>query len=225
MNLVRLALLTLSKSSSDEWGWCAEIDGVVLNTQRLGEHIGPARLLISAELSLGSLPTQTSSGHIVIEGNLLRRCERAIEEFANLAAVVTQSRRALHSPIPEVAFNAVTEEERSWLDESAGIHRPGRYSGALHWNIEITERNVELLRDRSDGIALLAEALSEVYPTGRFRGMMRVFERGFKLSGTSLVNPVAAFLSHFGAFRFDQAEVGNWKRLRACLTWPVFCSR
>lgn len=219
MNLVRLAQLKLSEISSEDWEWRAETDGVVLHTQRLSEPQAPVSLLVVAEVPLASLPPRSEAGQLVIEEEALRRCERAIEEFANLAAVATQSSRALSSPIPEVAFSAVTDEERSWLDQSAGIHRPGYSRGALRWQIELGGRNIEFLSDRSDGVALLAEALSDDHPTGRFRELLRVFERGFKLSPYRLIDPVTEFLSHFDALRFDKEEVKHWlKDLRDTAT-------
>ncbi|HVI35226.1 MAG TPA: hypothetical protein VM684_03255, partial [Gaiellales bacterium] len=68
---------------------------VVLNTHSLPKTPGVTHILIAAQLPLASLPLQSASGRVLIDEELLRRCERAIESFADLAAVAARSSRTL----------------------------------------------------------------------------------------------------------------------------------
>jgi hypothetical protein len=210
VNLVRLAVLSLSNPTREEWDWEVEIDKVALNTHSLRKASDVTHILIAAQLPLASLPSRSASGRIVIDEELLRRCERAIESFADLAAVAARSSRTLSSPTPEVAFSSVSKEERAWLDESAGVDRPGEWRGAFLPGIDLSDAALGLLDARPDGVALLAEALSIDHPTGRFRELLRVFERGFKRSPYRLVDPVAEFLAHFDVLQYGQDETHHW---------------
>ncbi len=210
MNLVRLAVLALSDSSEEEWNWKTETNGVEVNTQRIGEAKGPVQVLITAEVPVTSPLSRTNSGHIEIDAKALRRCEGAIEEVADLAAIARRAGRRLSSPSPEVAFSEVMEEERSWLDASSGIYRPGEYRGSLRWQIDLAGGVLGHLSDRPDGVVLLAEALSIDHATARFRELLRIFERSFRLSPYRLVEPVADFLTFFDVFQYDKAETKHW---------------
>jgi hypothetical protein len=217
MNLVRLAVLTLSDSAEkdDQGAWTTEADGVQLTAHTFQKDPGAAHMLVTAELPLDSLPSRNESGQVVIDEESLRRCERVVERFADLAAVATRSSRKLSSPSPEVGFSGVTEEERAWLDECAGIHRPSEWEGVLAPKIDLSDPSIPLLNDRSDGVALLAEALSIDHPTGRFLELLRVFERGFKCSPYKLIDPVAEFLAYFDVLEYGKDDTYRWfKTLR-----------
>jgi hypothetical protein len=215
VNLVRLAVLSLSNYSGSssmpaEWSWSTESDGVAVETHLIGEAAGVLHVMITTQVPLDVRPSRSESGYIVIGPEALRRCERVVEEFADLAAVAVRMSRKLSSPNPEVAFSAVTAEERAWLDESEGISRPSEWRGTFLPSIDLSSPIIASLTERLDGVALLAEALSIEHPTGRFRELLRVFERGFRSSPYRLVDPVADFLSYFDVLQYDKQETFHW---------------
>lgn len=72
----------------------------------------------------------------------------------------------------------------------------------------------EAARDRPDCLQLLAEALSNSHPTGRFRELIRFFERAFAKSGKPLVRLLDAHLSGNQELGFSRGEVANWEKHR-----------
>ena len=60
------------------------------------------------------------------------------------------------------------------------------------------------------GISLLAEALSHSHPTGRFHEILRLFERAFRCSSSTLIKPLTEFLSNAKNQGFSEPEIKNW---------------
>jgi hypothetical protein len=90
---------------------------------------------------------------------------------------------------------------------------------------EVTERiNLndaalrEAARDRPEGLQLLAEALSNSHPTGRFRELIRLFEQAFAKSGRPLVRLLDAYLSGNPELGYSHGEVANWDKQRNLAT-------
>src|SRR5215203_3802861 len=74
MNLVRLAVLTLSDSphEADQGAWRTEADDVQLTAHTLQKDPRAAHMLVTAELPLDSLPSRDESGQVVIDEESLR---------------------------------------------------------------------------------------------------------------------------------------------------------
>jgi hypothetical protein len=71
----------------------------------------------------------------------------------------------------------------------------------------------ELLADRPDGVALLADALSEPNPVARAREYFRLFERAFAKASERLINPLSEFLirhPRHDALNYSKEEVKHW---------------
>jgi len=135
----------------------------------------------------------------------------ALETAANIASLGLGCRRELSSPNPYVAFEAESDEEGAWLAESTGLH--GGLEGVSNQSIQHrldleSEEQLSSLRDRWDGVALLAEAITATRATGRFIDFMRLFERAFRTPAPRLTEPLVAFLDP--RFRYSTDEVRHW---------------
>jgi hypothetical protein len=62
-------------------------------------------------------------------------------------------------------------------------------------------------------VALLAEALSQDHAGGRFRDLVRVFERAFRQTGETLRYSLSRFLDGT-VFAYTEKEVQHWIRIR-----------
>jgi hypothetical protein len=68
------------------------------------------------------------------------------------------------------------------------------------------------LSDRFDGVALLAEAYAQAHALGRFRDLVRLFERAFALPAKLVWNPLLIFLDD--RYGYTSSEIGEWSRAR-----------
>ena len=170
--------------------------------------------LIFAEVPLESRPDVGADGEIVIDDQVARRSETAIERFADLAAVATSSTRKITSAVPPAGFSGVTAADRQWLAACPGLSQPPQRLNLAPATIAITDRTLLALDDRRDGVELLAEALANAHETGRFRELARFLERAFRAQPTGLVQPLADFLGHFDRLRYTRDEVEQWHHLR-----------
>ncbi len=64
----------------------------------------------------------------------------------------------------------------------------------------------QVLFDRLDGVALLAEALNSPAPLGRYLQLMRLFERAFRRGPGRLTDPLVELLQP-SLFNIEDAEV------------------
>ena len=175
---------------------------------------GPSCIAV-ARVPLKRRPKRTGNGYVVVP-DLERKVARLHLEIAsNLVSLGTGSRRALSSPNPYVAFEAQSDDERTWLAESAGLHGGlrGTVNQSMKQLLPLEHRTIQMLSDRQDGLALLSEALSGPRSTGCFMNFMRLFERAFRRSGPrGLAAPLVAFLDK--RFGYSAEEVRHWLRLR-----------
>ena len=110
------------------WTFRTEIDGVTLTIQpRTPDEKPMRRILVFAEVPLGSRLGLDGDGMIVITEQIARRSENAIERFAGLASVATFSSRAITSAVPAAGFSGVTAAEREWLASCSGLSQPARH--------------------------------------------------------------------------------------------------
>src|SRR5436305_1357976 len=82
--------------------------------------------LTVARVRLERRPKRTATGYVVVPDPQRVQARAALEAAANVAALGLGCRRELSSPNPYVAFEAESDAEHGWLDESEGLE------GGLH---------------------------------------------------------------------------------------------
>lgn len=154
-----------------------------------------SRLAVDAIVSAGG-PELDESNLVVVPVEARRAAEAAIVEYADLLAVTYQCRRIVRSPKPCLAVIAENEAEQAVLDGCGGIAAPLiRRPRALllpamgpDWDLG------SVVADRMDGVALLADALSEDGPIGQVHDMFRLFERAFATGPYGCIEMMLDFL-------------------------------
>lgn len=163
-------------------------------------------------------PEVDSDNLVRISEMPLRQAEAAIIEYADLLGVAYQCRRVVRSPNPCVALLGDTEDEWQRLEAAAGIYCPSTYRprAVLLPELGPGTRMGESVADRMDGLALLADSLSEIGPVGQVQTLFRVFERAFAEGPGACIDPLLAFLSSSTQdFGWTRDELKDWfQRLR-----------
>jgi hypothetical protein len=169
---------------------------------------------VNATMLLGSLPDIDEKGRIVIPPEVRVPCEEAIEHVANLISVLEGCSRSILSPIPCIALQHENEQERKFLQESAGIRREVQ-SSEIGLRFSIPRSDAQLmasLSDRMMGVALLAEAYSGGGESAKYRDFVRFFELAFALSSSKIEKKLAKFL--LPAMNYTRQEVRSWMEMR-----------
>ena len=212
VNFMRLAIVDLRTTTKNDWNVRTDVHGVQLTCTQMGTPEDFVRLLLSAEVPLGARPEKDENDYIVVDDDVIRRAEQCIEEFADFASVALQAGRSISSPEPEASFSAVGASDRAWLDDSNGLLLPGT---SLAWIRDEFPPGDSALRvgSRFDGVALLAEALSNEHPTGRFRELLRLFERAFTCGPHTSIGPLSA----------SCLTSGSWptRKMRSLIGWTT----
>lgn len=209
MKLVRLATLYFEPAPKQRRSWSLCMGEVKVQTMGSWDPEGKLRLLVAAEIPLAEPPLLTADGLVVVPEEQRRQTEAAIETAANIIAVTERCKRSISSPMPFMALVPEDLESRSWLDGANGFISNLRTVPGVRLRIEVDEAILDSLKDRLDGVALLAEALSHGHAMGKFHEFLRLFERAFKLSSSKLVEPLAQFLT--GASQgYTLKEVTRW---------------
>ncbi len=122
---------------------------------------------------------------------------------------------SLSSPDPCFAVLPDDESLLATLDgrRVVGLMSTGKQGGTGSTDI-IEDVGLAALGDRLDGVALLAEALSQSTATGQYLQLIRLFERAFRLGPEGLKEPLAEFL-RTSLHEFDTSEVSSWLSARA----------
>jgi hypothetical protein len=74
--------------------------------------------------------------------------------------------------------------------------------------INLDKHALSALADRTDGVALLVEALAQEHAIGKFRDFVRLFERAFALPPRKLTSPLTSFL--YSQFGYTRDEIAVW---------------
>jgi len=146
------------------------------------------------------------------------RCmaESAIAEYADVLAIANQCKRAIRSPQPAVALVPCSDEYPTVMGV-VGLHQPGGGSTMARVMPPVvpSEFAQTALPDRLDGLAMLADSLSEDTAIARARELFRLFERAFRRGPSGCVEPLATFLSTapwHDVSQYELDEVGHWLR-------------
>jgi hypothetical protein len=154
------------------------------------------------------------NGRLDVPEEPRQRAEAAIGEFADLLAVIHQCRRSIRSPQPSVGLAPSSDEDSSKIGEVRGLNQRSTGRGAARVMPPTTPTEGSLaLSDRFDGLALLADALSEDTAVARAREFFRFFELAFRQAASQCAPPLAAFLKsnpRHADLVFTTKEVSHW---------------
>ena len=213
MILVRLVLVT-AREIPDRWRKTVmEMDGMHLNTLGYAQREKEQSLIVYGELGLKRRPKITKTQLVVIPKPERSSLEGALERYANVLAVSEGTKRKMSSPSPCVALVPEDEGDRQFLARASGILQQGNSAVPDVGRSFDYLSNSDAVMDRTDGLDLLAEALSQVHAGGKFRDLVRVFERAFLQTGESLRYSLSEFLSDT-IFSYTCDEVKCWIDLR-----------
>ncbi len=207
LSLLRLVTLYLDPAPKSTPDWTVQSDDTQLKIIRSWKIDGKLRLLLGAVVPLRCLP-DLDSNSVVVPEYARNAAETTIETYAHLISIGEMCRCSISSPTPCVALLSEADEARKWLESTYGILHNTRAENTFRFPIP-PEQLKALLPDRLDGAALLAEALAQSNPAGRFNEFIRVFEHAFRASSAPLVQPLYDFLSG-NAQGYSHAEVRNW---------------
>lgn len=214
LRLWRLALVSLTPPPTHANRWRLDWEKAHLRTLSSREEDGTLTALIATGMALQRPAKRTGRGLVVVPAKERRTLERLVENFADLLAITEQSRRAIASPFPWIAFEPLSETARAWLDARIGIHELDHI--VAHQTVTsvfpLDEQLLASLRDRADGVTLLAEVFAHSHPVGQLHEVFRLFERAFRLPARWLTEQLVEFLHP--RFGYGSDEIDAWVALR-----------
>jgi hypothetical protein len=208
MRLVRTAVLSFTPSWREPRGWKAKYGEVEVDTLYSWRHETGPRDLIFATIPLKALPGLDANGYVDLPRVERETAEWALTTICDALAVHLGAARTISSPIPWAALIPDSSEERAFLNASTGIDPSPKEAMSFAPGVPL-ETLLSTLEDRRDGVALLAEALAQQHPTGRFNDLMRVFERAFAKNAAHVGSLLCDFLCS-GPVGFQRDEIDGW---------------
>jgi hypothetical protein len=159
-------------------------------------------------------PPLTGESGVRIPSDARASLERCIEFVAHLFAVDKRTSHAISSPLPWMGFyceDSATYDQ--FIGQPAEVPAVGPLMGGTGTPGIVESGKLDLLEDRLDGLALLAAALNNSGPLGRFLQLIRLFERAFRLAPRDLLTPLTSFLAT-GPHVPAESEVRSWLSAR-----------
>lgn len=143
-----------------------------------------------------------------------KAAEGAIELAARIVAVDGRHSFGIQSPEPCLGVSGLSPSQSKQLvgQPLAGLLPLTEPSAVTPTGIMEVGR-LDELRDRPDGVALLAEALNSTTAFGQYVQILRLFERAFRRKVGSLEGPLASFLAE-SVHGFGRREVRGWLEAR-----------
>jgi hypothetical protein len=170
------------------------------------------RLVVTATAD-GGTPTALA-GRLVVPEAARRAAESAIQELADFLAVAHQCKRTLRSPQPALVLLPAEETERRAFAAFAGLAQPAAAGGAEARVFSAFDPDrLAMFTDRMEGLAMLADSLSEDTALGRVRELLRLFERAFRRGPADCIDPLTTLLSQaprHDATQYSKEEVKAW---------------
>jgi hypothetical protein len=207
--LVRLALVTFAPAPPSWRQWGMQAGEIKIAPISIWPEEDGLKILLAATYPLKHLPKVTKENLVVLPQRQRTAAEEAIEIAANLIAVAQGCRRQIASPTPCVVLVATDQTGGSWLADRDGVLEGSPIATmSTDEQIDLDEAALNALADRLDGVALLVEALAHDHAMGKFRDLMRLFERAFALAPRRLAAPVTSFLDT--RFGYTKEEVAVW---------------
>lgn len=180
-----------------------------------------AVLLVEVDTAAG-VPTIDDAGLVRVPEEARRRAEQAIVEYADLLGVVYQCKRTILSPDPCVAVYPADTDDARLLDGCSGLQTPivTRPRTIVLPELRPESPYRDLLSDRLDGLALLADSLAEDGAVGRVHDLFRLFERAFARGPSGCASPLRQFLATASRpLGYSESEVTHWfQHLRPIVT-------
>jgi hypothetical protein len=219
MQLLRFAIVSLGVESDERRVLPLRRDSTGVSVARSWSSGQEQRLLVCAQVALDVMPRIDDSRLVHIPESERGTCEAAIESAANLESVAFGCRRSISSPNLAVALLPETDDEKRDLANADGIYGADRGRAVGRLTVFVEEAALASLGDREEGVALIAEALSQKHLTGRYHELLRVFEQAFAESADRLVPLLAEFLAQRPKLGYTKTEVKRWLvRLRGPAT-------
>lgn len=172
---------------------------------------------VSAEVECGE--PDLVDGRLSIPDEPRKAAEAAIVEYADTLAVAHQCRRIIRSPFACVALGPFDNQNRT-TTPLPEIHfdPPASPVPARLMPHRVPNALQEQLKDRRDGLTLMADSLSEETAVARVRGLFLVMERAFTTGPGATVRPLVDFLASSPVaqiLNYTEPEVAGWMtRLR-----------
>jgi hypothetical protein len=166
-----------------------------------------------AETPVQGTLARDGEGYLGVPEQERRRCEEVIEAIANLIAVSSRSSRSIASSSPPAAFVAENNDERQLLDASEGVRASPFSRLDTRYQLKLTPDVIAGLADRSNGLSVMAEALSHAQALGTYHDLLRLFELAFALTINAVEKKLTQFLSTSNR-GYTRAEVRNWFSFR-----------
>jgi hypothetical protein len=171
------------------------------------------RVAVSATVDAG--PPDLVADRLNVPDALRCMAESAIAEYADVLAIAHQCKRAIRSPQPAVALVPCSDDEHDTALGVVGLHHPGGGSTMARVMPPVVpgELAQAAFADRLDGLAMLADSLSENTAIARARELFRLFERAFRRGPSGCVAPLTTFLStapRHDASQYALGEVRHW---------------
>lgn len=219
MELIRFATIKLTRPAPQELGrWpYRSRDGVEVQTVKIhgdcrditedyasDNRAGPTiawpyehdvvRLAVFAVVP-ADLARCDSERRVRIPAGPRERAEAAIQEYADFLAVAHQCRRLIRSPEPCLAIR-LDELDAQAARPSGRIAPPSHERPRARMLPILTPASTlpGAVSDRLDGLALLADSLSEESALARIRDLFRLFERAFATGPNDSIGPLTSFL-------------------------------
>lgn len=236
MELMRFATIKLTRPAPQELGrWTyhsrdavevqtVKIDGECRDiTEDYASEVGAGgrvawpyeddavRVAVSAVVTT-DLATSDAQGRIEIPPKPRARAEAAIQEYADFLAVAHQCRRLIRSPEPCLAIR-LDVHDMQVVGGSRTIAPPNHERPRARMLPVLTpgSKLSGAVSDRLDGLALLADSLSEESALGRIRDLFRLFERAFASGPHDSIRPLTSFLrSSPYPIGYEVDEVTYW---------------
>lgn len=212
--LIRYAHIIIERLDDTESSVALDLDGVSIRVVHVSDHDDERMLVVEASTPVMTPLNVPREGRLAIPTEDRRRAERVIERYADALAVLTGKSRKIRSPTACLALVPEDAEATEAFSRLDGLRPEGlRPIISVRPGLpELRADHFHLLADRWLGATLLAEALGNEHPTGKFHELIRVFENAFKKSGYSMVGPLGSFLDTGG--HAQATDVGGWIGLR-----------
>jgi len=157
----------------------------------------------------------TASNAIGLAHEERRKCESSIEHIANILSVSACSEHLIVSEMPIIAFRPDTVQEEQIIDPLLGELG---YSGSSRLELGKlllgTVRNsIDLVKDRTNGVAALAAALNCSTKLAQYRELVRFFEIAFRMPFVQIDKKLSQYLAPT-KLEFERKEIQQWRTFR-----------
>lgn len=144
-----------------------------------------------------------------------KKCESSIEHIANVLSISACSEHLILSEMPVIAFKPDNPEEEKYIDVL--IDKFG-YSGSSRMELgklilgDIGNA-LNILSDRTNGVAALAAALNCTAKLSQYRELVRFFEIAFRMPFVQVDKKLSQYLAPT-KLEYSRSEIKKWSSFR-----------